>query len=265
MDGLSGLPATPRARKDAALLRARTEAYPEREFVGQENFMTASEILALARAAGVTAGSSVLDAACGRGGAALLLARELDCAVVGVDLSREAISLARAAADAAGLGGQTRFQVGDATRLPVAERFDVVLLLETMLVIENKRQLLAEVRRHLRPNGRFALTLEEGPPLSVDERRAMPEGDSVWLIAEAEFRSLLGEAGFQIRQVEDHTAAHADLARRLATALVHDREAIAAALGAAERDKILAMHARWAEWLTAGRVRKLAIVAERMT
>jgi hypothetical protein len=90
----------------------------------------------------------------------------------------------------------------------------------------------------------------------------MPEGDCIWLVTEDEFRALLHATGFRVRHVEDRTEAHADVARRLATAFIRHREAIAAGVGAARYDEIIIAHARWVEWLAAGRVRKLALVAE---
>ncbi len=254
-----------RARVAAALRRAHDEAYLEGEHVGQENFMSADEILALARAAGVTAGARVLDLCCGRGGPALHLAQETGCRIVGVDRSPEAIHLARAAAKRRGLGRHTTFLVADAEAVPLAAptTFDAVVLYETMLAFADKTLLLREVRRLLRPGGRFGLTLEEGRPLSREERRSIPDGENVWLIPEDAFLALLEAAGFRALRVEDHTAAHADVVRRLAAAFRRDRVAITAAVGAAAYDELIVAHERWVEWLGASRVRKLALVAER--
>ena len=93
----------------------------------------------------------------------------------------------------------------------------------------------------------------------------MPEGDRIWLVTEEEFRVLLHAAGLQLRQVEDRTDAHAEVARRLAMAFARHREDITAGLGAKRCDEILAAHAQWVQWLAAGRVRKLAVVAETAT
>lgn len=98
----------------AALRRVHDEAYHKGEYFGQENLMSADEILALARAAGVTPVARVLDLCCGRGGPALHLAQEKGCQIVGVDRSPEAIYLARAAAERRGLGRHTAFLVADA-------------------------------------------------------------------------------------------------------------------------------------------------------
>ena len=254
-----------RARVAAALRQARDEGYGPDGNVGQESFVTPTELIMLAGAVGVAAGVAVLDACCGNGGLTLHLARETGCRVVGVDNAPEAVRLAVAAAATRGLAGRADFVVADAIRLPFAHQFDAALLLETMLAIEDKARVLRELHRLLRPGGRVGLTLEAGPPLTPDERRGMPEGDAIWLITEDDFRALLHAAGFRLRQVVDRTAAHVDLARRLSTAFARHRDAIAADLGADRRDDILAAHARWVHWLGSGRVRKLALVAERAT
>jgi len=51
-----------------ALERARMSAYPRGEYVEQESFMRGSEILAMARHAGVAPGIAVLDLCCGVAG-----------------------------------------------------------------------------------------------------------------------------------------------------------------------------------------------------
>jgi sarcosine/dimethylglycine N-methyltransferase len=199
-----------RARLATALRPAHVQAHCEGEYVGQESFMSAVEILDLARVAGVDARTRVLDLCCGCGGPALHLARKTGCWIVGVDRSSEAIHLARTSAEYQGLDRRATFIVAEALCPPLhAASFDAVLLYETMLAFEDKRRLVRVVRKLLRPDGRFGLTFEEGRPLSSAERRRVLEGEEVWLIAESEFRVLLEAAGFQIRWVEDYTGAHA--------------------------------------------------------
>ena len=221
-----------RSRLVMALLRAHIQAHCEGEYVGQESFMSAREILDLAGAAGVDSRTRVLDLCCGSGGPALHLARQTGCRVVGVDRSSEAIHLARTSAEHQGLDRRATFIVAEALCPPIdAASFDVVLLYETMLAFEDKRRLVRLVRRLLRPGGRFGLTFEEGRPLSSAERRRVPEGEDLWLTPEIEFRELFKAIGFQIRWVEDHTAAHAEVAGRLAAALQSDRVPIVVTLG----------------------------------
>jgi sarcosine/dimethylglycine N-methyltransferase len=248
----------------AALHPAHIQAHREGEYVGQESFMSAREILDLARAAGVDARTRVLDLCCGSGGPALLLARQTGCRIVGIDRSSEATHLARTSAEHQGLDRRATFIVAEALCHPIdAASFDAVLLYETMLAFEDKRRLVRVVRKLLRPGGRFGLTFEEGRPLSSAERRRFPEGEEVWLTPESEFRELLEAIGFQIRWVEDHTASHAEVAGRLAAALQSDRATIVEALGSQTSNELIMAHERWAEWLSARRVRKLAVVAQR--
>jgi sarcosine/dimethylglycine N-methyltransferase len=253
-----------RPRLGAALLPAHIQAHREGEYVGQESFMSAREILDLARAAGVDARTRVLDLCCGSGGPALHLAWQTGCRIMGVDRSSEAIHLARTCAEHQGLDRRATFIVAEALCPPTeAASFDVVLLYETMLAFENKRRLVRVISKLLRPGGRFGLTFEEGRPLSSTERRRVPEGEEVWLTPKSEFRELLEATGFRICWVEDHTAAHAEVAGRLAAALQSDRAPIVAALGPQASNELVMAHERWAEWLSARRVRKLAVVSQR--
>ena len=247
-----------RAPFDRALHRARVSAYAPGEYVGQESFMTAGEIRALATQAAVGPGVTVLDVGCGIGGPGRLLTRELGCAYLGVDFSASAIAIARRHADDL----PCRFEIAHAPPLP-AGRFDVVLLLEAMLAIEDKEPLLPAIAAALRPGGRFAFTLEEGPPLTPTERAAMPDADTVWLTPLDDVVARLERAGLAVTWQEDHSHAHRAMAQALAGAFAADAAHIAAQIGRRALDDLLAAHRLWIEWLGAGRVRKLALVAQR--
>lgn len=250
-----------RALVDRALRRARLAAYAPGEFVGQESFMTAGEIRALAARAGIGAGVAVLDVCCGAGGPGRLLARELGCTYVGVDASASAVALARERAR----GLPCRFTVASVPPLPpLPARVDVVLVLETMLAFARKDALLREIAAALRVGGRFAFTLEEGAPLTKTERRAMPNADTVWPIPFEQLSALLEAVGLVAIWQDDRSRAHRATAAALADAFNADAERIAAQLGRAALDELVASHRLWTEWLDAGRVRKLAVVAERV-
>jgi SAM-dependent methyltransferase len=246
-----------RARFDRALRRARMSAHGPGEFVGQESFMTAGEIRALAERAGVGPGTAVLDLCCGVGGPGRLIARDLRCDYVGVDESASAVAIARAHTNGSGCV----FVAGSVPPLP-AGSFDVVLLLETMLAFEDKDRLVGGIAARLAPGGRFAFTVEEGAPLSAAERAAMPDADTVWPVPLDELRACLARAGLAIASREDHTAAHRATAQALLGAYAADASAIAAHIGRRALDDLLSAHRLWIEWLETGRVRKLAVVAE---
>jgi len=219
--------------------------------------MSASEIRALAVQAGIGAGVTVLDLCCGVAGPGRFLTRELGCVYAGVDASASAVAIARERAGDL----PCRFTVARVPPLP-AGPFDVVLLLETMLAFEDKDALVREVAATLAPGGRFAITLEEGQPLTAAERAAMPDADTVWLTPLEEIEAMLTRVGLVVTSREDHSGAHRAIAQSLARAFADDAEWIAAEIGRRALDELLAAHRLWVDWLDAGRVRKLAVVAE---
>jgi SAM-dependent methyltransferase len=242
---------------DRALQRARVSAYAPGEFVEQESFMTAGEIRALGERVGIGPGVGVLDLCSGVGGPGRFLTRELGGEYLGIDSSASAVAIARERAGDL----PCRFAIAEVPPVPGGS-FDVVLLLEAMLAFEDKDALVREVAAALRPGGRFAFTLEEGPPLTTAERAVMPDADTVWLTPLGELAASLERAGLVVTWQADHSRAHRAMAQSLAGALVADAAAIAAQIGRRALDDLIALHQLWIEWLGAGRVRKLALVAQ---
>ncbi|GGQ03777.1 class I SAM-dependent methyltransferase [Streptomyces roseolilacinus] len=97
----------------------------------------------------------VLDAGCGTGSLALLLAED-GHRVTGVDLAPRMVARAKAKFVAAGLPG--RFLVGDAARPPVGERrFDVVLVRHLVWTLPDPEAALRAWAGLLRSGGRLVL------------------------------------------------------------------------------------------------------------
>jgi SAM-dependent methyltransferase len=242
-----------------ALQRARVGAYAAGEFVEQESFMAAGEIRVLAHHAGIAAGVSVLDLCCGIGGPGRFITRETGCDYLGVDYSVGAIDIARQRAGEL----PCRFEVARIPPVPPGP-FEVVLLLETMLAFAEKEPLLREIASALAVGGRFACTFEAGAPLTEAERERMPDADTVWLVPIEEMLACLDRAGLVVRWQEDRTRSHAATAESLTEAFAADAVEIAAEIGDRALEELLAAHGLWSDWLRAGRVRKIALVAERI-
>jgi ubiquinone/menaquinone biosynthesis C-methylase UbiE len=241
-----------------ALERARLAAYPPGEYVGQESFMQAGEIRRLAGCAGIRAGVSVLDCCCGVAGPGRLITAETGCRYLGLDSSASALAIAR------DLSGNLPCSFAQAELPPLPDGpFQVVLLLETILAFPDKRGLVQEVARVLEPGGRFALTVEAGPPLTAGERAEMPDADTVWLVEPAELTGLLSEAGLTLTWQEECTSSHQATAAALLRAYRADSAEIARQIGARALHDLIAAHELWSDWLARGRVRKFALVAER--
>lgn len=220
--------------------------------------MRAGEIRELARQAGIGSGVSVLDLCCGIGGPGRFLTGELGCDYLGIDYSAEAIEIARRRAG----GLSCRFEVGRIPPIP-AGPFDVVILLETLLAFADKEPLLREISAVLATGGRFACTLEAGPPLTRSERDRMPDADTVWLTPIEEMLASLERVGLLVGRQEDLSRSHAAMAESLTEAFVADASEIAAEIGERALEDLLGAHRLWGEWLRSGRVRKIALVAEK--
>jgi SAM-dependent methyltransferase len=241
-----------------ALERARVSAYAPGEFVEQESFMGAGEILTLARRAGIGPSVSVLDLCCGIAGPGRFITERLGCLYLGVDYSASAVEIARERAGEL----PCRFEVAQAPPIPRGP-FDVVLLLETMLAFPDKQSLVAGISRELISGGRFAFTLEEGRPLTDSERETMPDADTVWLTPLQDMITCLGRVGLTLRWQEDCSCSHRAMADSLLNAFAADATEIAAQIGRPALQELLEAHRLWSRWLRAGRVRKLAMVAEK--
>jgi SAM-dependent methyltransferase len=176
-----------------------------------------------------------------------------------LDSSSSAVDIARERAG----NLPCRFEVA---RIPPIPRgpFDVVLLFETMLAFPDKETLLKEISRSLRPRGRFAFTMEEGLPLSEAERARMPDAHTVWLTPLQEILTCLDRAGLSVRWQTDYSRSHRATADSLLDAFAADATAIAEQIGRRALEDLLASHRLWSEWLREGRVRKVALVAEKV-
>ena len=220
--------------------------------------MRAGEVRALARRAGVGRGVSVLDLCCGVAGPGRMITAESGCRYLGVDHSASSLDIARKLAS----NLPCRFEQAHIPPLPEG-RFEVVLLLETMLAFPDKYSLVDEVARVLEPGGRFAFTVEEGEPLTEQERALMPGADTVWPVPLARLTSMLREAGLTVTWRLEYSSAHHAIAAALLRCYRADSLQIVAQIGRRATADLITSHRLWSDWLASGRVRKFAMVAEK--
>jgi len=219
--------------------------------------MRAGEIRRLARQARVGPGVSVLDLCCGVAGPGRMITAESGCRYLGVDHSARSLATARQ------LAGKLPCRFEHAHLPPLPEgRFEVVFLLETMLAFPAKDALMSEVTRVLEPGGRFAFTVEEGRPLTREERARMPAADTVWPIELAELSGMLRDAGLTVTWQQEYSSSHHAVATALLRCYRADSAQIAGQIGTQATAELITAHQLWSDWLGSGRVRKFAMVAE---
>jgi len=172
----------------------------------QDHYGGLAAVDALARLAGVTARSRVLDLCAGLAGPARFVATRRGCRVVGVELNGGRAGGAARLTRLVGLAGRVTVVRADATALPLRrDRFDACISQEALLHIADKAAVLSEAHRVLVPGGRLAFTdWIAHRNLGDRERRRL----QTWMAATTlqgldGYRALLGRAGFTAVVAED--------------------------------------------------------------
>ncbi|MGK9169184.1 methyltransferase domain-containing protein [Inquilinus limosus] len=160
----------------------------------------------------------VLEVGCGIGGPARHFAAAHGCRVTGIDLTAEFIEAAEALTRRCGLAGLVSFRQGSALATPFPDAgFDAATLIHVGMNIADKAALFAEVRRVLKPGGRFGVydVMRAG---QGDLRYPMPWAattETSFVEPPETYRRLLGEAGFAIEAEHDRSALALTLGREM--------------------------------------------------
>ena len=158
-------------------------------------------------------GETVLDLGSGAGADVLISARRVGPSgkAIGLDMTDEMLELARANAAEAGVAN-IEFLRGYLEDMPLAsESVDVVISNCVINLSANKRRVLQEAARVLRPGGRFAVSdVIADPDMDEATRADMAAwtGCIAGALTEAEFRSTLEAAGFEGIEIRETHRVH---------------------------------------------------------
>ena len=164
-------------------------------------------------------GETVLDLGSGGGIDVLLSARRVGPTgkAYGLDMTDEMLALARENQRKAGVDN-VEFLKGEIERIPLPDAsVDVIISNCVINLSADKRRVLAEAFRVLKPGGRFAVSdvvLRGSMPVVVQRSMELWVGCVAGALEEEEYRRLLAEAGFEgvgveptrIYQFEDASA-----------------------------------------------------------
>lgn len=181
------------------------------QLAGLDQFHTRglAATIELAKLAGIAASDAVLDVGSGVGGPARVLAAAHGCRVMGVDLSEPFVEAARYLTECTGQSGQVTFEVASALALLYADgRFDVALLQHVAMNVADRTRLYREIRRVLKPGGRFAtfdVVLNGGEPFyPLPWARTAATS---FLLTAAATRQVIESAGFRTTEWRDDSEA----------------------------------------------------------
>jgi SAM-dependent methyltransferase len=152
-------------------------------------------------------GETVLDLGSGGGIDVLLSARRVGPTgkAYGLDMTDEMLALARANQQKAGVTN-VEFLKGDIENIPLPDAsVDVIISNCVINLSADKRRVLAEAFRVLKPGGRFAVSdvvVRGELPVAVRRSMELWVGCVAGALEEMEFQAILGDAGFSDVSIE---------------------------------------------------------------
>jgi len=157
--------------------QVRRDAFDED--IGQNSWLTATEQDAFGQWLNLSPGQALLDVACGSGGPALRIAAMTGVSVIGVDVHERAIATGNALAAERGLAHAAEFRVAAAAEpLPFSDgTFDAITCIDAINHLPDRRRVIAEWARLLKPAGRLLFTdpiIVNGPSPMRKSRCAAP-------------------------------------------------------------------------------------------
>ncbi|QGG96132.1 class I SAM-dependent methyltransferase [Actinomarinicola tropica] len=178
------------------------------ELAGFDHFHTAGAVATERMAAllSPTASDVVLDAGCGLGGPARHLADRFGCRIVGVDLTPMFVEVGRLLNRRTGLDELVDLRVGDVTALDLSDAsVDHAWTQHVAMNIADRAGFYAEIRRVLRPGGRFATfdVIDGGGGELLLPVPWATEPHQSHLVTRDEQRRLVTGAGFRVDVEED--------------------------------------------------------------
>jgi ubiquinone/menaquinone biosynthesis C-methylase UbiE len=123
------------------------------------SYISVSELERIAVEIDAREDDTVADVGCGRGGPGLWVAAATGVHLVGIDISTNALDLARTRAEAMGLGERAEFCEGSFLETGLATgSVDGVISVDALLFADDKAAAIREFRRVVRPGGRLVFT-----------------------------------------------------------------------------------------------------------
>lgn len=208
----------------------------------------------------------VLDLGCGYGSTALFLAANFGCSVTGTNISEKELELARSRGREAGLDHLLSFEYGDFHRLRYLDRsYDVVWSQEALLHAADKKAVLSESRRSLRPGGTLVFT-------DILVRRDTPASDRAKIYDRVkspdmwdfeDYRNALSQLDLRVTREEDWSQHVARSYGWVRDNLQRHRQALLPRVGAETIDATMDALSFWVDSADSGNIGWGLFVAEK--
>jgi len=209
---------------------------------------------------------SVLDVGCGYGALARHIAKRYGCHVLATNISERELEHGRVLTQEAGLSGLVSFEPADFHELQYEDgRFDRYFSQESFLHAVDKRRVLEEARRVLKPGGRLVFTdilVRSGTP-AEDRERIYARVNSPDMWDAPDYLSALEALGFRLLRNEDWSENVAPTYAWVRGQLEERRAEYEARIGKEVVDRTSAALKFWVDSAQAGKIGWAYVVAER--
>lgn len=246
----------------------RADVWEPADDLGQQSFATVRYFDDLSARLRLDANSRVLDVGSGTGGPAIHIAATTGCRVTGVEVNEVGVDVSRRLLADAGLGDRVSFVQADGMAMPFDdESFDAAISMNVMNVFEDKVALFREVRRLLRPGGRWAFlsgTFEFGEG-DAEARHRVERGYAIRQYPDslASYKAMLIEAGFVIDEVLEYISDFRYQVDRWRSAWIRHRDAIAEEQGAEPTDHHIDYFTSYLAMIDAGKASNHLVICTR--
>ncbi|MBU1869946.1 MAG: methyltransferase domain-containing protein [Candidatus Omnitrophica bacterium] len=175
--------------------------------IGQNCILSKKDIDTLVRNAALNKNKRVLDLCCGDGGVDIHLAKQFGCKIIGLDFSVTGIDVAKNSVKKEDVSKNCNFTLGLAEKSPFGDgSFDVIFGFDSFIHIQDKRMLLNECFRMLKPRGKLIFSdwveMEEIP------EKIQKSGELwgyIYLLDNSAYRKLISESGFEGVKLKDNS------------------------------------------------------------
>ncbi len=246
----------------------RKDIWPEGHDLGQQSFATLEYFDEIISRLGMNADSNVLDVGSGTGGPSIYMASKSGCHFTGVEVNTVGIEVANTMVKNAGIEDRVRFVQADGMSMPFPdESFDIAISMNVMNVFADKVGLFREVRRLLKPGGKWAFlsgTFDFAPE-DQDAKDRLAAGYAIPQYTDtlAGYKAKLIEAGFVIDEVVEYISDFRDKVATWREAWIRHRDAIAAEQGAEQTDHHIVYFTDYLAMIDAGKASNHLVISSR--
>jgi phosphoethanolamine N-methyltransferase len=165
-------------------------------------------------------GKKILDIGCGCGGAAFHMLEKRNAAkVIGFDVEKLVIDRANESAVEKDLSNKTSFQCVTPGSLQIDdESIDVIFSKEAFIHVEDKKELMKDIHRVLKPNGYLAvgdwMRNDDNSPSKQMREYIAAEGLDYFMCSLDKYRKILEETGFKVISMHDRNQWYLEKVKR---------------------------------------------------